>query len=462
MLNDRMQDAASSPTVHEASNDAPAEPLAAPSISRAYQCQCGRPVFLRNSRCLACQTPLGYVIERLGVVPLAPVADTDEFTVFGDEQGPRYRRCANFTSAAGCNWMVPVLAPDASAAPAPLAPTPAASAAQGPDLVQPTAGPVPQSAAPAPGPAANQASQDPATPVIDAGHAHGLLPGMCLCCSTTLTIPDLSVPENPQRWNLLEQAKRRLISQLLALGLPVTTRVQDPVHGLAFDFLSAMPGQPVLTGHAGGTITLNVSEADDVIREQVRAQMHEPYRTLLGHFRHEIGHYYWDVLVATHGDWLAGFRDLFGDERADYGEALRLHYQNGPQPDWATHFVSSYAAAHPWEDWAETWAHYLHMADTADTALSFGVNALKVEVAEDDLFHVDDLWQPEHPQAGQFLDFLNGWVRLTHVLNEFSRSMGQPDTYPFALPHAVVRKLQFIHQLVAQQREGASAHLEGG
>ena len=390
-----------------APGETPAEPLAAPTITRAYQCQCGRPVFLRNSRCLACQTPLGFVVERLGVVPLAPVAGTDQFTAFGEGGGPRYVRCANFTSASGCNWMVPAEAVE---------------------------GETPGNAA-----------------------ANGLLPGMCLACSTTLTIPDQSVPENPQRWNRLEQAKRRLISQLLALGLPVVTRVKDPAHGLAFDFLSEMPGAPVLTGHAGGTITLNVAEADDALREQVRAQMGEPYRTLLGHFRHEIGHYYWDILVAPRDDWLAAFRELFGDEQADYGQALQQHYQDGPRADWATQFVSSYAAAHPWEDWAETWAHYLHMADTADTALSFGVNALKVEIGEDDLFHAADLWQPDHPEAGHFLDFLNGWVRLTHVLNEFARSMGQPDTYPFALPHAVVRKLQFIHQLVLHQREDGGA-----
>jgi len=394
----------------QSGSDVPAEALTAPTVSRAYQCQCGRPVFLRNSRCLACQTPLGYVIERLGVVPLAPVADSEDFTVFGDERGLRYRRCANFTSASGCNWMVPV-------------------------------------------PAETETVPDAEAPM-------DLLPGMCLACSTTRTLPDLSVPGNPQRWNLLEQAKRRLLSQLLALGLPVTTRVQDPQHGLAFDFLSELPGQPVMTGHAGGVITLNVAEADDSVREQVRAQMREPYRTLLGHFRHEIGHYYWDLLVAPHDDWLAGFRDLFGDERADYAQALQAHYRNGPRADWAANFVSSYAGAHPWEDWAETWAHYLHMTDTADTALSFGVNPLKVEVAQEDLFQPEDLWRSDDPQAAQFLEFLNGWVRLTHVLNEFSRSMGQPDNYPFALPHSVVRKLQFIHQLVAQQREGSS-HLEG-
>ncbi|MDM0115550.1 putative zinc-binding metallopeptidase [Variovorax sp. J22R133] len=388
-------------------NDAAApqltDELAAPTVSRGYQCQCGRPVFLRNSQCLACQTPLGYVADRLGVVPLAPAGEEGAFTVFGDEGGKRYRRCENFLGPSGCNWLVPIV---------------------------------------------NEGEEAPP-------ETHGLRPGLCLACSATRTIPDLSVPENAELWNKLEQAKRRLISQLLALGLPVVSRLADPQHGLAFDFLSNLPGAPhVMTGHDSGVITLNAEEADDSVRERIRAQMREPYRTLLGHFRHEIGHYYWDLLVAPTG-WLEPCRQLFGDERADYGQALRNHYDNGPPPDWASRFVTSYASAHPWEDWAETWAHYLHMADTADTALSFGVNASNVELSSD-LFKADDLWQPDHPDAAQFLDFLNGWVRLTNVLNEFSRSMGQPDNYPFVLPHAVVGKLQFIHQVIADQRNGVS------
>jgi hypothetical protein len=379
------------------------EVLAAPSVSRAYLCQCGRPVFLRNSRCLACGTPLGFVVDRHGVMPLAPVADDDQgtYTVFGELQGPHLHRCGNFDSAIGCNWMRPT----------------------------------------------DNAEDE----------AQGLLPNLCLSCSTTRTFPDLSDPANPRLWNLLEQAKRRLLSQLLALGLPVRTRVADPAHGLAFDLLSDQADQHVMTGHKDGVITLNISEADDAVREQLRAQMHEPYRTLLGHFRHEIGHYYWDVLVATQPTWLEDFRQLFGDERADYGAALQAHYANGPRIDWATQFVSSYAGAHPWEDWAETWAHYLHMADTVDTALSFGVNADKVEIGADDLFHVEDLWRPQLPDAEHFLEFLNSWLRLTHVLNEFSRSMGQPDIYPFVLPHAVVPKLQFIHRLIAEQRQAVGA-----
>ena len=232
------------------------------------------------------------------------------------------------------------------------------------------------------------------------------------------------------------------------------------MHGLAFDFLSNTPGGPhVLTGHEMGIITLNAEEAEDAVRERIRAEMREPYRTLLGHFRHEIGHYYWDLLVAPTTPWIDGFRTLFGDEQVDYAEALRNHYESGPPPDWAIRFVTSYASSHPWEDWAETWAHYLHMADTADTAMSFGVDAKNVELASD-LFESADLWQPDHPDAGKFLDFLNGWVRLTNVLNELSRSMGQPDYYPFVLPRAAVGKLQFIHQVVTEQRERAAVPQE--
>ncbi|RZL63120.1 MAG: hypothetical protein EOP81_13865 [Variovorax sp.] len=395
--------------------DAPQEPSAslaadmtAPTVTRAYQCQCGRPIFLGNSQCLACQTPLGYVAERLGVVPLQPAAfegaEPDTWTVFGDTNGKAYRRCNNLMTAASCNWMAP----------------------------------------------APREGDDPSFNV------NGLAAGFCLSCSVTRTIPDQSVEGNGRQWRKLEQAKRRLISQLLALGLPVVSRHADAVHGLAFDFLSNMPGGPhVLTGHEMGVITLNAEEAEDAVRERIRAEMREPYRTLLGHFRHEIGHYYWDLLVLP-TPWIDAFRALFGDERADYATALQQHYEQGPQPDWANRFVTSYASSHPWEDWAETWAHYLHMADTADTAMSFGVDATRAELASD-LFDMADLWQPEHPDAAKFLDFLNGWVRLTNVLNELSRSMGQPDYYPFVLPRAAVGKLQFVHQVITEQRQRVDA-----
>ncbi len=111
----------------------------------------------------------------------------------------------------------------------------------------------------------------------------------------------------------------------------------------------------------------------------MRVQMHEPYRTLLGHFRHEVGHYYWDRLIAE-TRWQEGYRNLFGDERASYADALDHHYKNGAPDNWQESSVSAYATMHPWEDWAETWAHYLHMMDAVDTALGFGMSARDMEL----------------------------------------------------------------------------------
>jgi hypothetical protein len=239
------------------------------------------------------------------------------------------------------------------------------------------------------------------------------------------------------------------------MGLPVEPRSEraPAVLGLAFDFLRPTPEQPVLTGHNQGLITLNMDEADDARREQVREQMGESYRTLLGHFRHEVGHFYWDRLVLN-SPWLDDYRGLFGDERANYAEALQRNYTQGPPPDWPQHFVSSYASTHPWEDWAETWAHYLHMVDTLGTAMRFGLDAKDVEMPYAP-FTLDALWHPDSPDAEAFLQIVNGWVELTGVLNEMSRSMGEPDFYPFVLTPAVVAKLQFIHCVVLQARQPA-------
>ncbi|MEP6772678.1 MAG: putative zinc-binding metallopeptidase, partial [Polaromonas sp.] len=217
-----------------------------------------------------------------------------------------------------------------------------------------------------------------------------------------------------------------------------------------FDFLrSPVNGPHVMTGHNTGLITLNIDEADDAKREAVRKAMREPYRTLLGHFRHEIGHYYWDRLI-NGTPWLEGFHALFGDESLDYAACLKRNYDEGPPADWRLHFVSAYASSHPWEDWAECWAHYLHMRDAIDTALSFGLSVDRFDL-EFTPFTLDALYQPEHPGAKQFLAFLNHWARLTTMLNEMSRSMGQPDFYPFVLPREVVGKLHFIHLLVTSE-----------
>ena len=182
----------------------------------------------------------------------------------------------------------------------------------------------------------------------------------CVACRLNRTIPDLGDANNARYWRAIEAAKRRLVSQLVAMGLPVRSKIHDdPEKGVMFDFLRASPGGPqVMTGHASGLITLNVEEADDAKREAIRHAMREPYRTLLGHFRHEIGHYYWDRLVWD-TRWLEPFRQLFGDERASYAEALKRNYEQGPPAGWAQSYITSYATMHPWEDWAETWAHYM-------------------------------------------------------------------------------------------------------
>jgi hypothetical protein len=230
---------------------------------------------------------------------------------------------------------------------------------------------------------------------------------------------------------------------------------EDTEHGVMFDFLRAAPGAPrVVTGHAHGLVTLDVEEADDATRERLRTSLREPYRTLLGHLRHEIGHYYWDRLVAGSG-WLAPFRARFGDERQDYKKALERHYREGPAADWPLRCVTAYASAHPWEDWAETWAHHLHMVDTLDTALSFGLEGGDVEI-EIEPYGNDALDAPGDPGAPRFLGLVNGWLQITALMNELSRSMGQPDLYPFVLSHHAVAKLHFVHRVVnataAQER----------
>ena len=269
----------------------------------------------------------------------------------------------------------------------------------------------------------------------------------CKACRHNRTIPDLADPVNLLRWRKIELAKHHLFYSLLKLGLPAASRVEDPENGLAFDFLADAPqaaGPTVLTGHDNGQITLNIAEADDAERERRRTEMGEPYRTLLGHFRHEIGHYYWDRLVRDRPA-LEGFRALFGDERQDYGEALKRHYAEGAPADWQERFVSSYATAHPWEDFAETWAHYLHIVDTLETARSFGIK-VRPRIREGAELHSEIDFNPY--AGGSMADIMDAWLPVTLAINSLNRSMGQPDLYPFVIAPVVVEKLAWIHELV--------------
>ena len=265
----------------------------------------------------------------------------------------------------------------------------------------------------------------------------------------SVMIPDLSINQNRALWASTEGAKRRLIYSLLGLRLPLENRQDNPRGGLAFKFLANTLNPngsetPVLTGHEDGIITLNIAEADDIYREKTRLAMNEPYRTLVGHFRHEIGHYYWDRIVRD-TKFIDGFRAMFGDEREDYDQALKRYYSIGAPSDWQNRFISVYATAHPWEDWAETWAHYLHIQDTLEVALDFGL--IDRRVALESKESPGTSWFSPKPKS--FEEKIDAWSELTIALNSINRSMGLRDIYPFVLSKPVVEKLRFISEVIA-------------
>ncbi len=273
----------------------------------------------------------------------------------------------------------------------------------------------------------------------------------CRACRHNRTIPDISTPENHRNWQRIEGAKRRLFYSLIKLKLPLPTPASGDPEPLVFDFLADPPSGPkVMTGHNNGVITISLGEADDVTRESARSSMGELYRTLLGHFRHEVGHYYWDKLVRDSAETEA-FRAVFGDERADYGKALSRHYEKGAPVGWQECFVSSYATMHPWEDWAETWAHYLHIVDTLEIAGAFGIR-VDPDIVDDPTLGTEISFDPYRVRSVHGL--VDAWLPLTYAVNCLNRSMGQPDLYPFVIPQKVVDKMSYIHGLVHRKRGG--------
>jgi hypothetical protein len=267
----------------------------------------------------------------------------------------------------------------------------------------------------------------------------------CRACRHNGIIPPMNDAANLDHWQVIERAKKRLLYSLLQLHLPLATRNQDPVHGLSFEFLADdAANAPVLTGHEDGIIVLALKEADDAAREYRRTQMKEPYRTLLGHFRHEVGHYYWDLLI-DNKPALGEFRALFGDEREDYATALQRHYEQGAPPDWQATHISAYASSHPWEDWAETWAHYLHIVDTTEMAAAFGVRLNpKIDLGGELRTRID--FDPY--RLGSMDELFDHWVPLASLINNLNRAVGQHDAYPFVLTPQVVAKLGFIQKIV--------------
>jgi hypothetical protein len=260
---------------------------------------------------------------------------------------------------------------------------------------------------------------------------------LCTSCALTRTRPNDADIKALAAFAVAERAKRRMIAELVEMRLPIVGRDEDPDYGLAFDLLSS-ENEKVFTGHANGVITLDLAEGDDVHREQLRVSMDEPYRTLLGHFRHEIGHYYYYRLVDSVPVYKKTFGELFGDPDADYQAALDRHYQNGPPPEWEKDYVSSYATMHPAEDWAETFAHYLHILDTLDTAAAFSIAPAAATFERKVL------------GPSGFDQIIDMWLPLAWSLNMINRSMGKEDLYPFVLPTTVLDKMRFIHTVVEE------------
>jgi hypothetical protein len=372
---------------------------------KTFRCnRCEHLVFFENVRCERCDALLGYVPELGEISAFEDVGAEDSGAGHSGDglpgearwrslhpraNGALYRQCHNYAVENVCNWMIPADLPDT----------------------------------------------------------------LCRSCQLTGTIPNLAAPENRLYWYRLEVAKRRLLYTLAALGVKVESRHENPQDGLEFEFLEdGGDGEKVMTGHDNGLITLNIAEADDACRERTRTAMGEPYRTLLGHFRHESGHYYFDRLVAG-TRWLKPFRARFGDERVNYAEALEAYYRDGAPADWSQSYISAYATMHPWEDWAETWAHYLLIVDVLDTATSYGVALLP------NAPNAPTLTDQTPVRDASFENLIKRWFPLTYALNSLNRSLGMPDGYPFTLAAPVVEKLGLVHQVIASS--GAKGAAKG-
>ena len=288
---------------------------------------------------------------------------------------------------------------------------------------------------------------------------------LCFACLFNDTIPNLEIEEHLPLWRKMETAKRRTLFSINALPIPLNNLQQAPDTGLSFDFTvdrdvkdhfsSELPNHSaVMTGHDCGHITINLAEADEVARSKAKMDMGERYRTLLGHFRHEIGHYYFDQLISKNPKQHALCKEVFGDDELDYQEALDRHYSQGAPSDWPQRYISEYATMHPWEDWAETWAHYLHIIDTLQTAQENGLALIlkkskltETSVADLELPQSNDYFTFQTP----FADILSLWMRFSVIFNSLNRSMGLQDAYPFVLSPEVRKKLTFIHYAVHNQ-----------
>lgn len=324
---------------------------------QSFACRvCSHALHFENSRCVSCESALGYSRGERAIVP---VDDTGRYT---DHEGRTWWRCRNLRLS-GCTWLA------------------------------------------------------------------GEEGGQCASCDLTRTRPhDSDTVGLAQFWDA-ERAKRHLVYELDVLGFRVVSKQEDPTNGLCFDLLSSV-AENVTIGHADGVITIDLAETRGSHRERLREQLDEPYRTMLGHFRHESGHYVQWQLVRGE-ELTTRSRELFGDERASYADALSHHYEHGAPEGWAASYISAYATMHPFEDFAETWAHYLHICDTIETAAAYGLTTVGTVSS-----------------FQSFSDVVGGiWVPLSVALNMINRSMGHEDLYPFVIPAPVREKLDFVGSL---------------
>lgn len=355
---------------------------------RTFHCQCGNSLYFENSQCFSCNRKVGYLPDEKQLSALDTLGENNYLALLNNQQ---YRQCKNHTDYNVCNWMVPVTDEQV----------------------------------------------------------------FCASCRLNRTIPNLNEGNNLTLWYRIEQAKRRLLHTLYSLNLPVVSWLSDPNKGLSFEFLQEEVvdefdeltiKRSIATGHNSGVITINLLEAEHGSRLAMRDKMNERYRTLLGHFRHESGHYYWEYLI-NNTNRIDSFRELFGDERLDYQQSLRNYYDQGPPHYWQDVWISAYASAHAWEDWAETWAHYLHIVDTIDTAHDSGFEIRGHTVSASTL---SKQIENNYTTPVSFSSLLDDWGRLSVALNALNRSMGMDDAYPFVISNASLNKLQYVHQIITE------------
>lgn len=353
---------------------------------RDFACAaCGNTTYFENRNCIKCGAKLGFVTESQSLEALVPAHGT-VWTLAADP-ARTYRFCANARSDV-CNWL------------------------------------------------------------IDAESGERF----CRACRHNRLVPNAALSHTLAHWRSIGAAQRHLFYSFLKWDLPAPTRQEDPEGGLLFDFLEdkRLPDgtlEKPMTGHDEGLITIRAAEADDAERETLRAQMHEPYRTMLGHFRHESGHFIWNQMVRD-GGLIEPCRAVFGDDSLDYGEALQRHYTDGPPPDWQTRFISEYASSHPWEDFAETFAHCLHIIDTLEMARS---HQIRLSVCGEAAREI----AADPYAARSFATLADLWVPLSITLNSLHHSMGERPLYPFILTPIVRAKLGFVHRVITRQVQTA-------